>query len=240
RRRAPRGARRSADANRQAARMKRTASAAGEAVEPVRRDVSADLEHELVVVAQRDAARVAVPRDPVPIGEDRTAEPEQARARERPSPHTEEVAEGRTALEADDARGVERPEPRAAVRADADLGRDDHDPAIREELDVDARAGAKWRLRALRMDRRARVILRAGADRSRYEHGQHAIALLAVLTAAGCGGSGGSPTIAVQPARQFRLDTIGLRPTGHGVFTFSFRIVQPNGRPLTKFLTGAG
>jgi hypothetical protein len=105
---------------------------------------------------------------------------------------------------------------------------------------VDARAGAKWRLRALRMDRRPRAVLRAGADRRRYEHGLHAIALLAVLTAAGCGGSGGSPTIAVQPARQFRLDTLGLRPAGHSAFTFAFRIVQPDGKALTKFRTGAG
>jgi hypothetical protein len=85
------------------------------------------------------------------------------------------------------------------------------------------------------------VVLRAYADRDRYKHVLHAIALLAVLSAAaGCGGSGGSPTIAVQPARQYRLAGLGLSRTGSRGFTFSFRIVQPDGRALTRFRHGAG
>jgi hypothetical protein len=61
-----------------------------------------------------------------------------------------------------------------------------------------------------------------------------------VLTAAGCGGSGGSPTIAVQPARQYRLDTLAFAAAGSRAFVFSFRIVQPDGTPLTRFRRGAG
>jgi hypothetical protein len=61
-----------------------------------------------------------------------------------------------------------------------------------------------------------------------------------VLSAAGCGGSGGSPTIAVQPARQYRLDTLGLARAGSRDFTFSFRIVQPDGKALTRIRHGAG
>ena len=90
------------------------------------------------------------------------------------------------------------------------------------------------------MDSGSRVVLRPYADRGRHKHVLHAIALLAVLSAAGCGGSGGSPTIAVQPARQYRLDTRGLTPAGSHGFTFSFRIVQPDGKALTKFRRGAG
>jgi hypothetical protein len=104
-----------------------------------------------------------------------------------------------------------------------------------------ARAGAKRRGFTGRMDRRSRVVLRPHADRGRYKHVLHAIALLAVLCAAGCGGgSGGSPTIAVQPARQYRLDTLGFTRAGSHDFTFSFRIVQPGGKALTKFRRGAG
>ena len=60
---------------------------------------------------------------------------------------------------------------------------------------------------------------------------------------AGCGGGGsaGSPTIAVQPAGQYRLDLKTIGPAVAGKPTrLSFEIVQPNGRPLTQFKTGAG
>jgi hypothetical protein len=90
------------------------------------------------------------------------------------------------------------------------------------------------------MDRGPRVVHRPHADRGRYKHVLHAIALLAVLSAAGCGGSGGSPTISVQPARQYRLDALGLTRAGPHEYTFGFRIVQPNGKALTRFRRGAG
>jgi hypothetical protein len=211
----------------------------------VRRNEPSDLEHDLVAVAQPQAARVTAPPHPVHIDTHGAAEAEQAAARERLSPDGEEVAERRPALEVDDARGVERPEMRPAMRANSDpshsnLGRHDRDAAVREELEVEARAGPKRGLRAGRMDRWTRVVHRPHADRGRYEHVLHGIALLAVLCAAGCGGSGGSPTIAVQPARQYRLDTLGFTRAGSHTFNFSFRIVQPDGRALTKFRRGAG
>jgi hypothetical protein len=206
----------------------------------VRRNEPANLEHDLVAVAQRQAARITAPPHPVQVDPQRAVEAEQPAARERLSPHGEEVAERRPPLEVDDARGIERPEPRSAMRAHADAGGHDRDTAVREELEVEAGAGPKRRLHAGRMDRGLRVVLRADADRGRYKHVLHAIALLAVLCAAGCGGSGRSPTIAVQPARQYRLDTLGFTRAGSHSFTFSFRIVQPDGKALTQFRRGAG
>ncbi len=205
----------------------------------MRRNEPADLEHDLVAVAQRQAARVTAPPHPVQVDAHGAAEAEHATGRERLSPDGEEVAERRPALEADDARGIERPEPPSAMRAHSDPRGHDRDTAVRKELEVEARAGPKRRLRAGRMDRGPRVVHRPHADRGRYEHVLHGIALLAVLCAAGCGGSGGSPTIAVQPARQFRLETLGFTRAGSH-FNFSFRIVQPDGRALTKFRRGAG
>jgi hypothetical protein len=210
----------------------------------VRWDEPTDLEHELVAVAQRQAARVAAPADAVSIDVHRPAEAEDARARQSPPPHAEEVAERRAALEADDTGWIERPEPRAAIRADADARGHDHDAPVREELDVNAGARAKRCVRASRVNRRRRVVPRARADRGRYGYGRrhalHAIGLLALLTLAGCGGSGGSPTIAVQPARQYHLEALGFTRTGSGGFDFSFRIVQPDGKALTRFRHGSG
>jgi hypothetical protein len=206
----------------------------------VGRNEPADLEHDFVAIAQRQAAQVAAPGQPVQVDPHGAVEAEQAGARERLSPHGEEVAERRPTLEVHNAGGIERPEPRTAMRADADAGGHDRHAAVREELEVEARTGAKWCRRAGRMDRGPRVVLRPHADRGRYKHVLHAIALLAVLSAAGCGGSGGSPTIAVQPARQYRLDTLGFTRAGSHNFTFSFRIVQPDGKALTRFRRGAG
>ena len=206
----------------------------------MRRYEPSNLEDELVAVPQRQAARVAASDCAVPVDAYYAAEAEQQRARERPSPHGEEIPEPRPALEVDDARGVERPEPRAAMRAHTHARGHDHHASVCKELDVHAGACAEWRRRAGGMDSGSRVVLRPHADRGRHKHVLHAIALLAVLSAAGCGGSGGSPTIAVQPARQYRLDTRGLTPAGSHGFTFSFRIVQPDGEALTKFRRGAG
>lgn len=95
------------------------------------------------------------------------------------------------------------------------------------------------------MHRRPRVVLRPHADRRRHErkHLLHATALLAVLVLAGCGGGSGdgSPTIAIQPAGQFRLvfKTVGPAVVGKPTH-ISLEIVQPNGRPLTEFKTGSG
>ncbi len=67
---------------------------------------------------------------------------------------------------------------------------------------------------------------------------------MTVLAAAGCGGSGssGTPTIAVQAARTFRLSNFtpagpvrAGKPT-----TVAFTILQPDGRALTAYKHGAG
>jgi hypothetical protein len=212
----------------------------GEAIAPVRRNEPAHLQHDLVAVAHRQAAGITALPHPVQVDPHCAAEGKQPGARERLSPHGEEVAERRPALDVDDTCGIERPEPRSAMRAHSDLSGHDRDAAAREELEMEACAGPKRRRRASRMDRRSRVVLRPHADRGRYKHVLHGIALLAVLCAAGCGGSGGSPTIAVQPARQYRLDTLGFTRAGSHHFTFSFRIVQPDGKALTRFRRGAG
>jgi hypothetical protein len=72
-----------------------------------------------------------------------------------------------------------------------------------------------------------------------------AFALLALLAlvAAGCGGSsGGSNFPTIQAARTYTLEN--FRPTGAiqpgKPVTISFRIRQPNGKPLTQFKHGPG
>jgi hypothetical protein len=76
------------------------------------------------------------------------------------------------------------------------------------------------------------VIARAYADRRRY---RHLAPIVAVLALAGCGGGGGgSPTVSIQPAR-----TYSLVAKTHGRL-LSLKILQPDGRPLTRFRRGAG
>jgi hypothetical protein len=88
------------------------------------------------------------------------------------------------------------------------------------------------------------MVGRPHTDRRRHErkHRLHGIALLAVVGLAGCGGgSGGSPTIAVQPAREFRLTTriVGIPAAGKPA-RITYSIQQPDGSNLTKFKRGAG
>ena len=88
------------------------------------------------------------------------------------------------------------------------------------------------------------MVLRSDADRRRHrrKHLVHGIAVLAVLGLAGCGGgSSGGPTIAIQPAGQYKLVThlAGAVAAGKPV-KITYSIQQPNGRNLTKFKRGAG
>jgi hypothetical protein len=92
---------------------------------------------------------------------------------------------------------------------------------------------------------------RTDADRGRNErkqhrhgkHRRHAIPLVAlVILLAGCG-SGGSKQggITVQPALQYRLDQLHVvHPRAGKPAVLSFRIVQPDGTPLTAYKRGAG
>ena len=224
-----------------------------EAIAPVRRDIPADLDDELVAVVQLEQARIAAPAGAVAEDGHRAVEAEQLCGAERPAPHSEDVRERRCPVEADHAGGVDRPHARAAARADdpatraasaphADRGRDDHDAAVGEELQVHT-APREERARVTRgVDRRLRVVRRPNPDRRRHErkHCAHGIAALAVLALAGCGG-GGSPSIAVQPAREYRLEhhvtgtLVARRPS-----TVTFRIIRPDGSALTAFRRGSG
>jgi len=60
-----------------------------------------------------------------------------------------------------------------------------------------------------------------------------------VLVLAGCGGSGGGG-ITVQPARQYSLDFTADTPQGSAPAQVDFRIVQPDGKPLTAYKRGSG
>ena len=225
-----------------------------EAIRAVRRYVRADLEHDLVPVAQDERARVAAAASAVHVDAHRAGEREQPVRDETGSPYVEEVSESCPAFELHDTGGIERPDPCAAARrthaaereartAHSDGSGHDHDAAVGEELQMDAVAGDERRVRAHRVHRRARVVLRPQADRRRRrKHRLHGIALLALLGLAGCGGGSSSPpTIAIQPAGQFRLTAhiVGTPAAGKPT-KIVYSIQQPSGGNLTKFKRGAG
>jgi hypothetical protein len=215
-------------------------------IRPVGRHVAADLEHDLVAVVQRERARVAAAERTVHVQADTAAKAEQPSSAERRSPDAEQRAESRPALESDDSRRVERPEPCAAPRpADPDPRRDDDHASVREELEMHSQRRVVRGARAGGEHRGFRVVRGTHADRCRHErkHRLHGIALVAlVVLVAGCGGgSGGSPTISIQPARQFRLHLKTVGPAVAGRPTqIAFEIIQPDGKPLTRFKTGSG
>ena len=115
----------------------------------MRRDVAADLEHELVAVAQHERARVAAKEHAVPI---EAHAPRNAASRCGVSgwPQTANIPPRvATPSKPTTPDGIGRPEARATARDDraalrrpratqAERGRDDHDAAIRKELDVHA------------------------------------------------------------------------------------------------------
>jgi hypothetical protein len=91
------------------------------------------------------------------------------------------------------------------------------------------------------------MVLRSHTDgrRHRRKHRLYGIALVALVALvglAGCGGgSGGAPTIAIQPAREFRLTTHTTgTPTAGKPARITYSIQQPDGSNLTKFKHGAG
>jgi hypothetical protein len=90
--------------------------------------------------------------------------------------------------------------------------------------------------------RRSRLISRPHSDRRRhYRHALEAIALVGLL--AGCGGGGSAgPAIAVQAAHTYELSGFTpAQPVTAGKPTrVSFTIVQPDGKPLTRYRHGAG
>lgn len=218
-------------------------------IRDVRRDIAADLDDDLVVRTQHELARVDTAPDAVQVQTDPAAEAEQPVAGERLAPDGEERAEASRPVEMHDAGRIERPQLRTAAGGTyADSRRDDDDAAVREELQVNVASRPADGAYARGMHRRSRVVRRPDADRGGHErkHRVHATALLAVVAAvglAGCGGGGssGSPTISIQPARQYRLDFKTIGPAVAGKPThIAFTILQPNGEPLTKFKRGPG
>jgi hypothetical protein len=227
----------------------------GKAIRAMRRYVRADLDHDLVVGAQGEGARVAVPANAVHVQADGAAKREQAVRTEALPPDAEERPERRPIREPDDAARVERPDTGAAAcrldaaetqprAADANRCRDDHDAPAREELEVHPVARAERGAGTRGVYSGGRAVLRSGPDRGRRngKHVLHGIALLALVFLAGCGGGGSSsPTVAIQPARQFRLTThIAGTPTAGKPTKIAFSILLPDGSKLTKFKRGAG
>jgi hypothetical protein len=228
------------------------------AIRAVRRHIRTDFEHDLVSVVQADRARVAVAADAVQVHAHGSVEREQAFRPKARAPHAEELAERRPSVNVDDTGGIERPQAGAATgrvhaaeprsrSAQADRRRHDHDATVREELDMHALAPEKRCARAGRMQRRTRVVLRSDADRRRHErehrlHGIGVVAFVGLVVLAGCGGgSSSSPTISVQPAREFRLQTQSSGvPTAGKPTRITYSIKQPDGSNLTKFKHGAG
>jgi hypothetical protein len=226
---------------------------AGEAVRRVRRDEGPDLENDLVAVLKDDRAGIDVQPHAVAIGANRPPEAEQPALAEPPSPDGEDVAERRTAREAEHSGRVERPDARttsgrtdaAGCRAGAakpDAGWDDDDPPVREELEMRARAVAERRGGTRGVHGGQRPVLRPGSNGGRdyRRHVAHAIALLALLGLAGCGGGSSAGEITVQPARQYSLSFAAKPPAAGKPTHVVLRIVQPDGKPLTAYRHGAG
>ena len=162
--------------------------------------------------------------------------------RQRLAPDLEEIRERRLPVEMDDAGRVGRPEMGAATRAAyADPGRDHDGEPAPEDLEVHATSACQGGDSTRAVNRGLGLILRAGADRRRWQQAIYAIGVVALL--AGCGGGGGSqPTITVGAAATYHLS--GFMPAaavraGKPV-RVGFTIVQPNGKPLTQFKRGAG
>jgi hypothetical protein len=166
---------------------------------------------------------------------------QQAFRRQRLAPHLEEIRQRRRSVEVDDARGIVRPQVGAAACvSDADPRRDHHGQAASEDLEMHTAAALERGNPAGAVDRRLRLVLRAGADRRRWRHALYAIGLVALL--AGCGGGSSQPSITVGAAATYHLS--GFTPAaairaGTPV-RVGFTVVQPNGKPLTQFKRGAG
>ena len=243
-----------------------TRSAGREPIRAVRRDDRAELEDELGPVLQGKGSRIDPPAHAVHVDTHSAAEADKPGRAERTAPDGEEVAESRACLEAHNAGRIGRPKTRATAGArDAaerqlrvpqpDRGRDDYDPAAREQLEVHTRATVQGRCdaRATRCGRR--VVAGPDPDRRRnerkqgrnHEHPRHAIPLvvlvigLAILLAGCGGGSSKQGGITVQPAREYQLDQLRIvRPIVGKPAVLSFRIIQPDGTPLTAYKHGPG
>jgi hypothetical protein len=213
----------------------------------VRRDERADLEDDLVAVSEDERARIDSQPYAVHVKAHAAAEAEEPARRELSPPHAEELAQPRRPLEVDDAGRLDGPEPRpAARRANPDARRNDDHAVVGEELEMHSGSRSPEGTRTRSVHRRLGVVLRSHTDRRRHEgkHLLHGIALLAALgLLAGCGGGGNSsgPTISIQPAGQYRLEfkTLGAAEAGKPT-KISMAIIQPNGKPLTKFKRGSG
>ena len=155
----------------------------------VRRDVAAELEHDLVAVVKDEPPRIDGAPHPVDIDGDGAPEAGETHARERLAPGGEERAEPLAgAAEPDDAGRVDGPRLRAAAgaddvaetergTADADAGGDDDDASVREQLEVDAESLPERRVTCRRPPRpsvRAPAGGRAGRLRSASAPGPRA------------------------------------------------------------------
>jgi hypothetical protein len=224
------------------------------AIRTVRRYVGADFEHDLVAVVHDKCAGIPSAANAIEVHTHCTAKGEQACRRQPSPPHPEDVAERGAACEVDDSGAIEGPQAGTAARsvhaperlpriAETNRRGHDDDAAVREQLQMGSFAAAERCGPARRVHRWTGVVLRSDADRRRRErkHRLHRIALVALIGLTGCGGSSSSPTLAVQPARQFRLSTFFVgTPTAGKPATIGFSIVQPDGSNLKQFRHGSG
>jgi hypothetical protein len=192
----------------------------GKEIRAVRRDVRAELEHELVAVPQHQSPRIDVDASSVPISTDRTGEGEKPRTAEPLPPGGEEPSECRAGGVVDDPGRIARPA--------ADRRRNEDDAPVREELDMNALGGDRAHATHVR---RRRVVAGPNSDRRRY---RHLAPIVAVLALAGCGGGSAPPGVSVQAAHTYSL--VAHRSGG----LLKLKIVQPDGMPLTTFKTGSG
>ena len=188
----------------------------------MRTDVAAELEHDLLAVAEPELPGVTAPPDPCDVDGNSPTERGEASTGQRLAPDSEDVCECRASFEADDAARVEGPDGRAAVGRDdtAELqtgpaqpdSRGNHDHAAPcEELYVDAATRVQWGFPAGKPGGRrpgGRRVAWPLADRGRHRVGERErrrqqrrnhrlhgtrLAVLLLLAATVTGASGAAP-----------------------------------------------
>jgi hypothetical protein len=155
----------------------------------MRRDVAADLQHDLGARSETECAWVAAATLPTHVHGNRTSEGREPTCPKGLAPDAEEAAQRPPTFVVNDATWIERPKVRAATCAhdttkaktgpfEPDRRGDDHNTPPGEQLEVNTRTGIEWRRvadKARRRRPRRWLIARSRSHRRRHDpqHDRH-------------------------------------------------------------------